>query len=207
MQWSADTRLPQHVTAECRVLERFGVPFLRFDRSLRCVSLSPAAAHCLGLDEHTGSTRRVTFGHAPMLTRLVALIDRFAGSTERETAHGAPHSVELTPSCGASVWWPNREAEEDMILVVLHPLPPHGPHGVALCPLERHGLTPRERQVAKLVSGGRSTKEVAAALGVSVHTARHHTERVFGKLGVHGRVELTRLLLAGSGSREVPDVA
>jgi len=52
-----------------------------------------------------------------------------------------------------------------------------------------HGLTTREMQVAMLLAEGRSNDEVAAALQVSPHTARHHTQHVLGKLGVHSRAQ------------------
>jgi DNA-binding NarL/FixJ family response regulator len=48
-------------------------------------------------------------------------------------------------------------------------------------------LTVREQEVAMLLSEGLSNAQVAQALGVSTHTARHHTESVLLKLGVHSR--------------------
>jgi len=56
-------------------------------------------------------------------------------------------------------------------------------------------LTKRERQVAELVATGMSTKQVAATLNISFHTARHHTERVFAKLGLRTRVEVAVLVV------------
>lgn len=53
-------------------------------------------------------------------------------------------------------------------------------------------LTPREREVFHLVVDGRTTKEVARALGVGVKTAENHRTRVLGKLGVHNTAELVR---------------
>jgi DNA-binding NarL/FixJ family response regulator len=50
-------------------------------------------------------------------------------------------------------------------------------------------LTARERQVAELLALGRSNAGVAEALGISEHTARHHTESVLAKLGVRSRAE------------------
>lgn len=52
---------------------------------------------------------------------------------------------------------------------------------------ERYGLTAREAEVAVLLAGGATEKRIAAALGISPHTARHHTERVFVRLGVRSR--------------------
>ena len=54
----------------------------------------------------------------------------------------------------------------------------------------RYHLTPREADVTQLLLRGRSNGEVARALGISDHTARHHTERVFTKVDVRSRAAL-----------------
>jgi DNA-binding CsgD family transcriptional regulator len=59
----------------------------------------------------------------------------------------------------------------------------------------RFGLTKRETDVTHLLMQGRSNADIAAALGVSEHTARHHTERVMVKLGVHSRAQVGPALL------------
>jgi DNA-binding NarL/FixJ family response regulator len=56
-------------------------------------------------------------------------------------------------------------------------------------------LTDREKQVLKLVAEGRSNKEVADVLGISVKTAMSHRERVMEKLDVHSRTELIRFAI------------
>ena len=56
-------------------------------------------------------------------------------------------------------------------------------------------LTDREKQVLKLVAEGRSNKEVASLLGVSVKTAMSHREHVMEKLGLHNRTDLIRFAL------------
>ena len=58
---------------------------------------------------------------------------------------------------------------------------------------DRFGLTPRQAEVALLLATRRSNKEIAAALSVSVHTARHHVEAVLGALQVP-RSEVGRAL-------------
>jgi DNA-binding CsgD family transcriptional regulator len=52
---------------------------------------------------------------------------------------------------------------------------------------ERYGLTAREIEVARMLADGKSAAELADALHVSSHTARHHTENVMRKLGVERR--------------------
>lgn len=53
----------------------------------------------------------------------------------------------------------------------------------------RFGLTPRELEVARLLAEGRRNSAIAQALGISPHTARHHTQHVLAKLGAHSRAE------------------
>jgi DNA-binding NarL/FixJ family response regulator len=56
-------------------------------------------------------------------------------------------------------------------------------------------LTDREKQVLKLVAEGKSNKEVADVLGISVKTAMSHREHVMEKLAVHNRTELVRFAI------------
>jgi two-component system response regulator NreC len=56
-------------------------------------------------------------------------------------------------------------------------------------------LTDREKQVLRLVADGKSNKEVAQALGISVKTAMSHRERVMDKLDLHNRTDLVKLAL------------
>lgn len=53
-------------------------------------------------------------------------------------------------------------------------------------------LTPRERQVLQLVAEGRSTKEVAHALGVTAKTAESYRSRLKAKLDIHDTAGLVR---------------
>ena len=56
-------------------------------------------------------------------------------------------------------------------------------------------LTDREKQVLRLVAEGRSNKEVAEVLGISVKTAMSHREHVMQKLDLHSRTELIKFAL------------
>jgi DNA-binding CsgD family transcriptional regulator len=51
------------------------------------------------------------------------------------------------------------------------------------------GLTPREREVLRLVVAGHSNPEIADALFLSRRTVTTHLTRIFAKLGVAGRAE------------------
>jgi DNA-binding NarL/FixJ family response regulator len=52
-------------------------------------------------------------------------------------------------------------------------------------------LTPREREVIQLVAEGKSTKEVAMALSLSVKTAETHRTNLMRKLDLHSVAALT----------------
>lgn len=54
-------------------------------------------------------------------------------------------------------------------------------------------LTPREEEVVRHLAAGRTTKECAAALGLSEHTVNRHVANAMRRLGVHDRAELVRL--------------
>ena len=53
-------------------------------------------------------------------------------------------------------------------------------------------ITPREREVLALIAAGKSSKQIAAELGIAFRTAVCHRYRLYQKLKVHTNVELTR---------------
>lgn len=53
-------------------------------------------------------------------------------------------------------------------------------------------LSPRERQVLQLIGEGKSTKEIAQILGISVKTAESHRTRLMQKLDIHDVATLVR---------------
>lgn len=53
-------------------------------------------------------------------------------------------------------------------------------------------LTPRERQVLQLVGGGKSSKQVAEALDISIKTVEFHRGRLMKKLNIHDTANLVR---------------
>ncbi len=56
-------------------------------------------------------------------------------------------------------------------------------------PAEELGLTPRERDVLRLVADGRSNRQIAEELFISPKTASVHVSNILAKLGVSGRTE------------------
>ena len=55
----------------------------------------------------------------------------------------------------------------------------------------RHGLTPRELQVLRLVAAGTTNKAIAAELVLSERTVDRHVSNIFTKLGVPSRAAAT----------------
>jgi HD-GYP domain-containing protein (c-di-GMP phosphodiesterase class II)/DNA-binding CsgD family transcriptional regulator len=53
------------------------------------------------------------------------------------------------------------------------------------------GLTDREVEVLRLAAAGLTLKEIAGSLSLSPHTARHHLEHVYEKVGVSSRAGVT----------------
>jgi two-component system, NarL family, response regulator NreC len=56
----------------------------------------------------------------------------------------------------------------------------------------KDSLSLREREVLQLVAEGKSTKQVAEVLGISVKTAESHRSRIMGKLDIHETASLVR---------------
>jgi two-component system response regulator NreC len=56
-------------------------------------------------------------------------------------------------------------------------------------------LSDRERQVLQLVAEGKTTKEIATLLGISVNTAESHRSNLMEKLDIHDTAGLVRYAL------------
>lgn len=57
-------------------------------------------------------------------------------------------------------------------------------------PRSRLRLTPREREILQLLAEGKSNKEVATLLGISVNTVEAHRANIMLKLNLHSLAEL-----------------
>ncbi len=67
-----------------------------------------------------------------------------------------------------------------------------GSDGSSFSRSSRSRLTPREREILQLLAEGKSNKEVAGFLGISVKTAETHRANIMLKLDFHSITELVR---------------
>ena len=61
--------------------------------------------------------------------------------------------------------------------------------------LPSDGLSPREREVLRLVAAGESNSQIARRLGLSTHTVERHVANLYRKIGARGRADATAYAL------------
>ena len=64
--------------------------------------------------------------------------------------------------------------------------------------MDRFDLTPQQARVALLLAHRMRNSEIAEALCISPHTARHHTEDVLRKLDIHSRTKVRTVITEGT---------
>jgi DNA-binding CsgD family transcriptional regulator len=157
-----------------------GMAVLRVDGLSIEVEMASRAARVLMDQMPDTRLGGVPVGVVMLVSRLVAAGGR------RQTARvrlrsGRWMSVQLDVLQSAE------EGAERLSLVI----EPVAPYELAEVIADAYGLTAREREVARLVVSGKSNPEVAAALSISLTTVQDHLKKVFAKLGVGSRHELT----------------
>jgi two-component system response regulator NreC len=65
-------------------------------------------------------------------------------------------------------------------------------------------LTPRQRQVLRLIADGMTSQRIADQLELSVRTIDRHVENMMNRLGIHSRIELVKYAIR-EGLIEVSD--
>jgi DNA-binding NarL/FixJ family response regulator len=68
--------------------------------------------------------------------------------------------------------------------------------------LQARNLSKRQQQIIEAIVAGCSNKDIAEDMSLSERTVKYHLTRIFGKLGVSGRMELARFSLKNKVVRE-----
>ena len=162
-------------------------------RSVEGTAMFDAVCRPLGIADFCGVFARTPHGDA----MLFVARGRRASRGTPVGADAEPLLRVLAPGLGAALALasdrPSRRTAEGAAPDA-SAAPPPGPAALR----SRFGLTPREADVARGLARGQTLKQLAAELGVSTSTARHHTESVFRKLGVRTRGAVA-LALLGQG--------
>ncbi len=100
--------------------------------------------------------------------------------------------AELGEATFAAAWEAGRALTRDVAIEEALALAGSAAASVPSAATERVGpatprLSPRERDVLRLVAAGRSDREIAAALSIGTRTVEWHVANVLGKLGLDSR--------------------
>ena len=60
--------------------------------------------------------------------------------------------------------------------------------------LDHYGVTKRERQIVQKICLGKTNKQIADELFISLQTVKDHTHRIYSKIGVGSRVQLVQMM-------------
>jgi DNA-binding CsgD family transcriptional regulator len=166
-------------------------------------ALPEAAALCAGSGRvlHESRSLACLLAAEPRAPHLRAAIAAAARALASHTSRGgagsaappvdAPVAIEVRGAHrryairGSLLTTTPADARSATTIVLVSAVTPRAPSDAEL--RKRFGLTAREVEVTRLLAIGRSAANVAATLGVSYYTARHHVEHVLSKLGVRSR--------------------
>jgi DNA-binding NarL/FixJ family response regulator len=146
---------------------------------------------------HAHNRRR----RGPVRAHLLALCDADDGATVTEAlAHGADDAVAFSQSLEnlcARIQLAAAPDETGGSRVAPVPREPAQPDGMAVEGRQSAdnatALTPRERELLRMVADGHTPSDIAAVLHLSVLTVRTHLQRARTKLGVHSTVAAAAL--------------
>jgi DNA-binding NarL/FixJ family response regulator len=148
----------------------------------------------LAMPEHSGldAIGEIAGLDGVLVLVLTASVDR-AGTVEvlKRGARGVvlkeaspAHLVKAVRAVAAGEMWVGRDVVGDVV-AYMRTAAQSEPD-----PRDRFRLTPREREIVGHIAAGATNRDIAAALGISEDTVKHHLRNVFDKLGVSNRLEL-----------------
>lgn len=135
----------------------------------------------------------------PLFTVLTRIVERVASSKQEKAAwRGTLQSLDGRALACEVTRLPPVSSLPDTVLVLLQPVGSEPTVRIeAFC--STHNLSPREREVVRLLIEGLTTLAMAERLGISPHTVRDHLKNLYRKTGTSSRSELL-----GLASRTVP---
>jgi DNA-binding CsgD family transcriptional regulator len=138
------------------------------------------------------------------LVGMIGRVTRAVAKARKTTPRGGVVKVRLaSPSGewrlrGSTLPWEADTAAAKILVSIAR----RDPTSVSVAALRsRYRLTAREAQVMELLRRRRSNAEIARALCISAHTARHHTESVLLKLGLQSRTLVEERLVTDDATR------
>ena len=171
------------------VLARAGVGWICFDREARVIDHDRAGGQVIhtltGASPTLGQRLRTGDAETERLLPLLAA-----------TPHLLPRAILLsaTPRVEALLI-PSGPA----MVALLRAPAVNGPARIAAI-MALHGLTRSEARLAATLADGASITEAAAALGLTIETARNYSKRLYAKTGTRGQADLVRRLLTGAAA-------
>ena len=147
----------------------------------------------LALTDPNGSKVLQTIHTALPATQLIAV-----------SAYVTPTVLKLVQSSGAKAFVAPDQPAAHFVEALNRSLAGHSFFAGSFLPSTEHEtdsvpvqyvLSERQLQVLGLIATGRSTREIAAAMGLSTRTAESHIARIMNRLRIHSRVDLIRLAI------------
>ncbi len=135
----------------------------------------------------------------PLFTALSSLVEQTASTSEGKPAwQGTLQSRDGRVLACEVTRLPHLDSVPETVLVLLRYRNPEPAVRIdAFC--LTHGLSPREKEVVKLLIEGLTTLAMADRLSISPHTVRDHLKNLYRKTGTSSRSELL-----GLASRSAP---
>jgi non-specific serine/threonine protein kinase len=144
-------------------------------------------------------------GDWPLVATLIGVTDSLR---ERTGGQLFPHQVSalgaaaaaaeraLGPAMAARIAVGQAIGRGDTIAAALWPPASHPPAGAA-GPAAGGALTPRERDVAQLITAGLTNRQIGARLFIAERTVDTHVGRILAKLGCTSRAQVAAMMAAG----------
>ncbi len=161
----------------------------------RVVYENPAARRILAGNP---AARQLQVEYTRVGRLVLALANGRAGRKSQTQEIATPGEQCLRTTAGTyrvrgTLLGPGTLASGPMALVVVERTTPEEPSFADLH--DRYGLTRREVAVSHLLAKGETNAQIARMLGISIHTARHHSDHVLMKVGVHSRAAVAAKLV------------